>query len=133
MARRDRVTAFLVDDSSVFRRGLRLVMDGHDHFAVVGEAGSGAEALQHLQTLEGVDLVIVDAVMPGMTGLELTRRLKQACPEMHILMVSVYDGTLYVEDALAAGADGFLPKHKVEDHLLEAVDAVMNGRKYRLR
>ena len=134
MENRNGIATFLVDDSSAFRRALRLVLEARDHVNVVGEAESGEDALEQLQTLARqaveVDLTIVDAYMPGMNGYELIGRLKQQWPAMRVLVVSVYDGPYYAQHAFNAGADGFLSKYEARDHLLEAIDVVTEGKRY---
>lgn len=120
---------FLVDDHPVVRMGLRHLFDQFDHLSIVGEAESGEEALPNI-TEASPDLAIVDISLDGMDGIELTRRLKKEHPEVRVLIVSMHDDAYYVEQALEAGAGGYVLKDKVNSVLLEAVETILDGGRY---
>lgn len=120
---------FLVDDHPVVRMGLRHLFDQFEHLAIVGEAESGEDALPRIID-DSPDLAIVDISLDGMDGIELTRRLETECPEVRILIVSMHDDTYYVEQALEAGASGYVLKDRVNKVLLEAVETVLDGGRY---
>lgn len=120
---------FLVDDHPIIREGFRMLLEDGDGFTVAGEASSGEETLEKLPET-GIDLVIVDISMDGMDGIELTRRLKEQHPQLHILVVSMHDETRYVEDALDAGAGGYVLKDNVHAVLPEAARSVLGGELY---
>lgn len=123
------IRVFIVDDHPVVREGFRSLLEQTETFAVAGEASSGQQTLDRLQDTEA-DLAIVDVSMDGMNGIELTRRLTETHPALDILIVSVHDETHYVEDALDAGADGYVLKDKAHSVLADAASKVINGQIY---
>lgn len=120
---------FLVDDHPVVRMGLRHLFDQFDHLSVVGEAERGEEALSKISEVEP-DLAIVDISLDGMDGIELTRQLVTDQSQVRVLIVSMHDDAYYVEQALDAGARGYVLKDKVNRVLLEAVETVLDGGRY---
>lgn len=120
---------FLVDDHPIIRDGFRELLTARDGQRVVGEAGSGKEALEKIEGSE-VDLAIVDISMEEIGGIELTRRLKEEDPSLRVLIVSMHGETRYVEDALKAGASGYVLKDNVHKLLPEAVQEVLRGKRY---
>lgn len=120
---------FIVDDHPIVRMGFRRLLEMSSTFTVAGEAGSGAEALEKVPQARP-DLAVVDIAMKGMDGIELTRRLKQSHPNLRVLIVSMHDESLYVERALAAGADGYVLKDNVDELMVEATGEVLAGRQY---
>jgi RNA polymerase sigma factor (sigma-70 family) len=122
----DVIRVLVVDDHAIVRQGIRQVLDDAAGFAVVGEAGDGTAALA-AAALHLPDVVVLDVSLPGDTGLEVARRLKQARPATRILMLSVYDNTEYVLEAVRAGADGYLLKDSSPADLRDAIRAVHAG------
>lgn len=120
---------FLVDDHPIIRDGFRELLEAGDDFIVAGEAGSGKEALEKMSESD-VDLAVVDISLGSMDGIELTRRLKEDDPDLRILIVSMHEETRYVEDALKAGARGYVLKDNVHALLPEAAHEVINGELY---
>lgn len=120
---------FLVDDHPIIRDGFRDLLDEEEGFAVTGEAGSGEGALEKMSEAEP-DLAVVDISMDGMDGIELTRRLKDAHPSLKVLIVSMHGESRYVEDALKAGASGYVLKDNVHRLLPEAAREVLGGSRY---
>jgi DNA-binding NarL/FixJ family response regulator len=120
------IRVLVVDDHAIVRQGIRQVLDEAHGFAVVAEAGDGTAALA-AATLHLPDVVVLDVSLPGDTGLEVARRLKQARPATRILMLSVYDNTEYVLEAVRAGADGYLLKDSSPAQLRDAIRAVQAG------
>lgn len=120
---------FLVDDHPVVRMGLRHLFEQFNHLSIAGEAESGEKALPQLLDLTP-DLAIVDISLDGMDGIELTRRLTAERPEVRVLIVSMHDDIYYVEQALEAGASGYVLKDKVNKVLLEAVESILEGGRY---
>lgn len=120
---------FLVDDHPVVRMGLRHLFDQFDHLSVVGEAESGEEALSKISEVEP-ELAIVDISLDGMDGIELTRQLVTDQSQVRVLIVSMHDDAYYVEQALDAGARGYVLKDKVNRVLMEAVETVLDGGRY---
>ncbi|MFF5226372.1 response regulator [Dactylosporangium sp. NPDC000521] len=115
----------VVDDQELIRTGFRLILTARG-IDVVGEAADGAEAVQAAAALEP-DVVLMDIRMPGMDGLEATRRILEHRPECRVLMLTTFDLDRYVYAALRIGASGFLLKDVTADHLANAVRLVGTG------
>jgi DNA-binding NarL/FixJ family response regulator len=124
----DRIRIFLVDDQSLVRAGLKLVIDSQRDMAVVGEAGDGREALEAL-AVTTADVVLMDVRMPKLDGVETTARLLErdgdAAPR--VVVLTTFDLDEYVFSALRAGASGFMLKDAEPEELLAAIRAVATG------
>ncbi len=121
-----KVRVLLVDDHTVVRRGLRLVFELEDDLEVVGEASDGQEALARVAELRP-DVVVMDLLMPVMNGVEATRAIRAAYPEVEVVaLTSVLEDRMVV-DAVEAGAAGYLLKETRPDDLFEAVRAAARG------
>jgi DNA-binding NarL/FixJ family response regulator len=120
------IRVLVVDDHTIVRQGIRQVLESGDRIRVVAEAGDGAEALDAARTHEP-DVVVLDVSLPGDSGLEVARRLKRLLPTTRILMLSVYDNTEFVLEAVRAGADGYLLKDSSPSDLRDAIKAVHEG------
>ena len=121
-----RIRVLLVDDHTVVRRGLRLVFELEDDLEVVGEAADGREALAQVAELRP-DVVVMDLLMPGMNGVEATRAIRAAHPDVEVVaLTSVLEDRMVV-DAVEAGAAGYLLKETRPDDLFEAVRAAARG------
>ncbi len=120
------VQIIIVDDQELIRSGLRMVLDGRDGIAVVGEAANGVDALA-LCASTSVDVVVMDVRMPGMDGIEATRRLQALPQPPRVLVLTTFDLDEYAYAALRAGASGFLLKDAGSAELARAVHAVHNG------
>jgi DNA-binding NarL/FixJ family response regulator len=121
------VEVLLVDDQELVRTGLRSILDRHDDIEVVGEADDGERAVEASARLRP-DLVVMDIRMPGMDGLEATRRLvSQAGHAPRVLVLTTFDLDEYVYEALRAGASGFMLKGAPADQLVHAVRVVADG------
>jgi DNA-binding NarL/FixJ family response regulator len=103
------VRVLIVDDQLPFREASRMVVDLTDGFDVVGEAESGEQAVELTASVDP-DLVLMDVQMPGIDGLEATRRIMACDDPPHVLVMSTHESGNFEEPALAAGAAGFLPK-----------------------
>ena len=117
---------FLVDDQALVRAGFRMLIDAQPDMEVVGEAGDGREALEAL-AVRRADVVLMDVRMPGMDGVEATRRLLERDPAPKVIVLTTFDLDEYVFEALRAGASGFLLKDTLPDDLLAAVRVVAEG------
>lgn len=124
-----RTRIFMVEDHAVFRQGLTWIVEQEPGFEVCGSAAEGHEALARLKALKP-ELVIVDIGLPGMGGIELTRRIREQFPKMLILILSMYKESLYAERALRAGANGYLMKTENGETVIAAIKAVLSGRTY---
>lgn len=116
----------MVDDHPLHRDGTRHILEDYADFEVVGDAESGEAALALVNQLRP-DVVLLDIRLPGISGIETTRRIREHHPGVRVLMVSAYDDDEYVRGALNAGAAGYLSKSAPGRELVEAVRAVAAG------
>ena len=120
----------LVDDHPLFRRGMGALLDSQDDMEVRGEAENSGGALEAIRR-ERFDLAIVDIGLRGSAnGIELMKSIKAEHPELPVLMVSMYDESLYAERALRAGARGYVMKREALDCVLGAIRDVLRGEIY---
>ncbi len=122
----DRISVLLVDDHSLVRRGFRRILEDEPDIAVVGEAGNGEEAVILAAELKP-KVIVMDCAMPGMNGLEATRKIIAANPQALILMLSMHPEETLVRQALDAGARGYVLKNAVDLELGGAIRRVVNG------
>ena len=120
---------FLVDDHSLFRSGLRGLLERQEGYRVVGEAASGEEFLAQLDDVD-TDVVFMDFSMPGLDGAQTTERALARRPELRIITLSMFGEESYYSRMGEAGARGFLLKDSDIGDVLEAVDTVMEGGSY---
>lgn len=120
------IRVLIVDDHTLVREGTRRVLEESDGIEVIGEAGDGAEAAAKVRNLQP-DVVLMDIAMPGVNGIEATRRIKSDCPSTAILILTAYDDDVYVTTLLEAGAAGYLMKDVHANDLVGAVRAVQAG------
>jgi len=119
----------LVDDHHLFRNGLRSLLEQQGDFTIIGEAWDGREALRLVQE-QHPDVVIMDASMPGMNGIEATRQMKVSQPGVKVLVVSMHEDRRFVLAALEAGAEGYLLKDCAWDEFIQAIHAVQANQTY---
>jgi two-component system response regulator NreC len=123
------VRILIVDDHAVVRAGIRMLLNAEDDFEVVGEAGSVAEAIFEARTLHP-DIILIDIVMPGQSGLEAIPVFLQEHPEAKLLVLSMEDRPRYVREAFAAGVSGYVLKEAVGAELTAAIREVARGGRY---
>lgn len=123
------VTVLLVDDHPVVRAGLRAMLEACGWVEVVGEASSGGEAVTLAAELEP-DVVIIDLAMPGMDGIQATRRIAELGVGANVLVLTIHDEDEYLVPALTVGASGFLNKSVADTDLMGAIEAVAHGHSY---
>ena len=122
----DKVKILIVDDHAVLRDGLRAMLGVYDEIEIVGEASEGKEAIQ--KALESApDVILMDLVMPGMDGLEATRRILKKMPKAKVLFLTQYETKEYLLSAIKAGAAGYIPKRALSSELLTAIHTVHKG------
>ena len=119
----------LVDDHAVVRSGLRLLLDGQEDIEVVGEAGNGKDAIFRVRTLKP-DVILLDVVMPGESGIEVLPRLLHESPQTKVLVLSMQDDPSYVREAFAAGASGYVLKEAADEEVVSAVREIAAGGSY---
>lgn len=123
------ITILLVDDHDVVRTGLRSFLNTQQDVQVVAEARNGEEALQRAEEVKP-DLVIMDITMPGMDGMDATRKLKARNPDCLVLALTVHEDKQYFMEMLSAGASGYITKQAAADDLVAAIRAVASGQVY---
>lgn len=121
------ISLLLADDHAVVRAGTRQLLERQPDMRVVGEASNGEEAVRLAVQLKP-DVVIMDVRMPGMSGVEATRRIKQEVPQVAVLVLTAHDDDEYIFALLQAGANGYLLKTAEIDELVRAIRAVASGR-----
>ena len=119
----------LVDDHTLFRSGLRGLLSMYEGFNVVADLGSGEEFLSALPNME-VDVVFMDISMPGINGVETTRRALQLCPNLRVIALSMYGDDHYYKLMLESGASGFVLKDSDIEEVYAAVETVSQGDSY---
>ena len=123
------IRVLIADDHAVVRAGLRLLLDAAEGIEVVGEAGSGEEAVRLTRSVKP-DVVLMDVVMPGMSGIEATGPALDAAPETKVLVLSMQDDPNYVREAFEAGASGYVLKEAADSEVVQAVREVAAGHHY---
>jgi DNA-binding NarL/FixJ family response regulator len=123
------VRILVVDDHAVVRAGLKLLLDAEEDLEVVGEAGDAREAVFQMRTLKP-DIVLMDVVMPGASGLEATANILHEAPETKVLVLSMQDDPRYVREAFAVGASGYVLKEAADAELVAAIREVAGGGRY---
>ena len=116
----------LADDHALVREGLRAVLEGEEGIEVAGEAPDGLRALEECRRLRP-DLVLMDVRMPGMDGLEATRRIKAEMPKVGVVMVTMHENPDYLLEAVRAGAAGYVLKDASGERIAQAVRRTLSG------
>lgn len=119
----------LVDDHSLFRKGLKVLLSSRREFSVVVDAGSGEEFLSLLGEARP-DVVFMDYAMPGMNGAETTRRALELLPDLKVITLSMFGDNAYYSQMMSSGAKGFLLKDSEFSEVVEAVETVYGGGTY---
>ncbi|SNS30227.1 two component transcriptional regulator, LuxR family [Noviherbaspirillum humi] len=119
----------IADDHTIMREGLKRILEGADDIEVVGEAVDGYEALAQVRK-GGFDLLMLDLSMPGRSGVELIRQIKDEMPKLPILILTMHEEEQYAVRAIRAGAKGYLTKESAGTQLVSAIRKVAAGRPY---
>jgi len=123
------VTILLVDDHQLLRQGLRALLEVEPDIQVVGEAGDGLQGIQLVERLRP-NVLVLDLMMPGVNGLEVTRQVSRRFPETRIIVLSMHANEAYVLEALRNGAVGYILKETGINDLVHAVREAIAGRRY---
>ncbi len=124
-----RTNIVLADDHPVVRRGLRALLEAEPDFSIVGEADDGLNAVELVRHLRP-DVLVVDLMMPGMCGLEVTRQVSRHAPPIRVVILSMHASEAYVLEALKNGAAGYVLKDSSAADLVQAIREVSAGRRY---
>ena len=123
------IRVLIVDDHAVVRSGLRRVLEAEDDIEVVGEAGEMRTAVFETRE-QKPDVILMDLVMPGGSGIEATAAVLKEAPEATVLVLSMQDDPRYVREAFAAGASGYVLKEAADAEVVEAIREVAGGNRY---
>lgn len=123
------IKILIADDHGVLRAGLRALLNAEPDLQVVDEAADGPEALSLIQKLRP-DVVLLDIGLPGLSGIEVTRRLQKTAPTVRVLILTVHEDESLLLEAIRAGAAGYIVKRAVESELIDAIRTVWRGNQY---
>jgi two-component system response regulator NreC len=124
-----RIRILIADDHGIVRKGLRLQLEQHSNFEVIGEATEGREAVRMAEELVP-DVVIMDIAMPNLNGIQATTQLVKKNPQIGVIILSMYSDETYLMRTLAAGAKGYLLKDSADVDLHRAVEVVAEGKPF---
>ena len=123
------IKVLIADDHALFREGLRQLLDDSPHIVVADEASSGPEVLEKISAND-YDILLLDIAMPGMSGLDVLKQLKNLKPRLRVLVLSMYPEEQYAVRAIKAGALGYLTKRSASGELITAIRKVSDGGTY---
>lgn len=121
-----KIRLLLVDDHDIVRHGLRMMFAAEPDMEIVGEAADAYQALEAVEKLHP-DVILMDVAMPGMSGIEATRRIKEQNPDVAVLALTMHEDEQYFFEMLNAGASGYVPKRAAPDDLVSAIQVVSQG------
>ena len=124
-----KIKVLVADDHTILRQGIKALLDNQEGIEVVGEAKDGREAIKVIEELLP-DVIMMDIAMPGLNGLEATRRIKKKFPKMKVLVLTMYANEEYIFQILNAGANGYLVKETAFQDLISAIKAVYRGESF---
>jgi len=122
----EKISVLLVDDHTLVRRGFRRMLEDEADINVVGEAADGEEAINLVRSL-APRVIVMDCALPGMNGLQATRKILQIAPDTLVLMLSMHTEETWVRQALDAGARGYVLKNAMDLELGSAIRRIVNG------
>jgi DNA-binding NarL/FixJ family response regulator len=122
----EKISVLLVDDHSLVRRGFRRMLEDEEDIHVVGEASDGEEAVKLAKSLKP-QVIVMDCALPGISGLQATRKILQLAPETLVLMLSMHAEETWVRQALDAGARGYVLKNAMDLELAWAIRRMLKG------
>jgi two-component system, NarL family, response regulator NreC len=122
-------TIVLADDHPVVRRGMRALLESDPGFSVIGETGDGLETIRLVERLQP-DVLLLDLMMPGLSGLEALRIIRQRAPQTRVVVLSMYSTNAFVAEALRNGATGYVLKGSDEKNLIRALREAAAGRRF---
>lgn len=117
----EKTQILIVDDSASFRKGIRALLDIQPDMQVIGEASNGARALEWIEELQP-NLILLDAQMPGMTGVDATRQIKKCWPQIKVILMTMFPD--YRSKSIKAGVDAFVTKGIPPDQLLAIIRGI---------
>ncbi len=124
-----KIKVMLVDDHTLMRDGINAMLTQEDDFYIVGTSSSGEEAVNNFRCLDP-DVIIMDIIMNGMTGIEATRWIKERNSEIKVILLSMNVNKEYLQAGIQSGIDGYLPKDVEKEMLVKAIREVYNNGKF---
>lgn len=125
------IKVLIADDHAIVRRGLRQILDDSGCMTVVAEAEDGAGAVQQVRALgSGVDVALLDISMPGKSGIDALKMIRDEAPRLPVLILSMYPEEQYAVRLIKAGAAGYMTKESAPQELVDAIRKVASGKKY---
>ena len=119
----------IADDHAIVREGLKRILEGQDAIEIAGEATNGHEVLDHVRR-GGFDILLLDLSMPGRSGIELIKQVREESPRLRILVLTMHEEDQYAVRAIRAGASGYLTKESAPGQLVSAIRRLAEGRLY---
>ena len=123
------IRILIADDHTIMREGLKRILEGEENILIAAEAVDGLDALQKLR-VGGIDLILLDLSMPGRSGVDLIRQMKEEFPKLPILILTMHEEEQYAVRAIRAGASGYLTKESAGLELVNAIRRIASGRPY---
>ncbi|MET3108490.1 DNA-binding NarL/FixJ family response regulator [Oxalobacteraceae bacterium GrIS 2.11] len=123
------IRILIADDHTIMREGLKRILEGEPNIQIVAEAVDGLDALQKVRA-GGIDLILLDLSMPGRSGVDLIRQIKEEAPKLPILILTMHEEEQYAVRAIRAGASGYLTKESAGLELMNAILRIASGRPY---
>jgi len=123
------IRLLLVDDHDVVRTGIKILLENQPDLVIVGEASTGMQALSLAKTTNP-DVVVMDLTLPDISGIEATRRLKESCPQVAVVALTIHEDEQYFFEMLQAGASGYVPKRAAPEDLISAIRTAFSGEIY---
>ena len=119
----------LAEDHTMFRQGIKKILEEAKRFEIIGEVGDGLEVLEFLRD-HSADMVILDISLPGLRGIEVAYEAKKIRPDLKVLILTMHKNTEYLYHSMSSGADGYLIKEDSDTELLSAIDKIRKGGRY---
>lgn len=123
------ITIIIADDHPIVRQGLKSLLEKEPDFHIVGEASDGLETVEVVKRLKP-KILILDLMMPGINGMEVTLQVKRYLPQTHVIILSMYSNEAYVLESLRNGAEGYVLKDSQGKELIRAIHEVIAGQRY---
>ena len=120
------ISVLVVDDHRMFAEAIELLLAGHEGIEIIGAVGTGEEAIE-LATKKAPDVVLMDIDLPGIDGIETTRRIRAKVPNAQVIVITAFQEPATIASAIQAGASGYLPKTKAADELLSVIRKAADG------
>ncbi len=117
----------IVDDHALFRSGVKMLLETQDDFQVIADFSNATEALDYLKKNKKVDLILMDINLPHIDGIEATGNIKKICPEVKVIMLTMYKKEPYLMKAMENGASGYILKEAATTELINAIRTTMQG------